>query len=136
LIDTPGVAGRDTDAAARFTALCSRCAALQLMLVLPSSAQSGVVEEAVTHFGPGVSHCCTLTRLDECVSLGGVLSALVRSQLPLAYVCDGPVIPDDLRPARAHQLVARAIELSRQAQGCADDELLARRYGGSVNAAG
>ena len=136
LIDTPGVAGRDSEAASRFTALRSRCAALQLMLVLPSSAQSGVVNEAVTHFGPKVSHCCALTRLDEAVSLGGVLSALVRSQLPLAYACDGPVIPDDLRPARAHQLVARAIELSRQAQGCADDELLARRYGGSLNAAG
>ena len=136
LIDTPGAAGRDSDAAARFAALRSRCAALQLMLVLPSSAQSGVVDEAVTHFGPEVSHCCALTRLDECVSLGGVLSALVRSQLPLAYICDGPVIPDNLRPARAHQLVARAIELSRQTQGCADDELLARRYGGSLNAAG
>jgi flagellar biosynthesis protein FlhF len=95
-----------------------------------------VVNEAVTHFGPEVSHCCALTRLDEAVSLGGVLSALVRSQLPLAYLCDGPVIPDNLRPARAHQLVARAVELSRQAQGCADDELLARRYGGSINAAG
>jgi flagellar biosynthesis protein FlhF len=135
LIDTPGVAGRDADAAARFKALRSRCAALQLMLVLPSSAQSGVIEETVNHFGPNVAHCCTLTRLDESVSLGGVLSALARSQLPLAYVCDGPVIPDDLRPARAHQLVTRAIELSREAQGYADDELLARRYGANVNAA-
>jgi flagellar biosynthesis protein FlhF len=136
LIDTPGVAGRDSDAAARFAALRARCAALQLMLVLPSSAQSGVIEETVTHFGPVVSHCCALTRLDESVSLGGVLSALARSQLPLAYISDGPVIPDDLRPARAHQLVTRAIELSRQAQGCADDELLARRYGANLNAAG
>ena len=136
LIDTPGVAGRDGDAAAQFAALRSRCSALQLMLVLPSSAQSGVIEETVTHFGPAVSHCCALTRLDESVSLGGVLSALAHSQLPLAYVCDGPVIPDDLRPARAHQLVTRAIELSRQAQGCADDELLARRYGANLNAAG
>ena len=40
------------------------------------------------------------------------------------------------KPARAHQLVARAIELARQAQNCADDDLLARRYGGSVHAAG
>jgi flagellar biosynthesis protein FlhF len=136
LIDTAGVAGRDGEAAARFQALRKRCAALRLMLVLPASAQSGVVEEAVTHFGMQVSHCCALTRLDEAVSLGGVLSSLARTQLPVAYVCDGPGIPDHLRPARAHQLVARAIELSRQAQGCADDELLARRYGANVNAAG
>lgn len=136
LIDTPGVAGRDGEAAARYGALRKRCAALQLMLVLPSSAQSGVVDEAAMHFGDGVSQCCALTRLDEAVSLGGVLSTLARTQLPVAYVCDGPAIPDDLRPARAHQLVARAIELSRQAQSCADDELLARRYGASVHAAG
>jgi flagellar biosynthesis protein FlhF len=136
LIDTPGVAGRDSDAAARYQALRARCPALQLMLMLPSSAQSGVVDEAVVNFGQPVAHCCALTRLDEAVSLGGVLSALARSQLPVAYVCDGPAIPDDLRPARAHQLVARAIELSRQAQNCADDELLARRYGANVNAAG
>jgi flagellar biosynthesis protein FlhF len=136
LIDTPGVSGRDSEAAARYAALRARCPALQLMLVLPSSAQSGVVDEAMLNFAQPVAHCCALTRLDEAVSLGGVLSALARSQLPVAYVCDGPAIPDDLRPARAHQLVARAIELSRQAQNCADDELLARRYGANVNAAG
>jgi len=136
LIDTPGVAARNIDAAAQYRALRARCSALQLLLVLPSSAQSGVVDETVAHFGEGVAHGCVLTRLDEAVCLGGVLSALVRSQLPVAYVCDGPVIPDDLRPARAHQLVVRAIELARRGQSCADDELLARRYGGSVHATG
>lgn len=136
LIDTAGVSGRDKDAAARFGALRQRCAALKLMLVLPASAQSGVIDETVANFAGPVAHCCTVTRLDEAVSLGGVLSALVRAQLPVAYVCDGPAIPDDLRPARAHQLVARAIELSRLAQSCADDEVLARRYGASVHAAG
>jgi flagellar biosynthesis protein FlhF len=64
-----------------------------------------------------------------------VLSALANSRLPIAYVAEGPRIPEDLRPARAHQLVARAVELARRAQTCADDELLARRYGGSVHAA-
>ena len=69
------------------------------------------------HFGARrVASCCALTRLDEAVSLGGVLSALARAQLPVAYCCEGARIPEDLRPARAHQLVARAIELARQAQ--------------------
>ena len=136
LIDTPGVCARDADAAARLKALRQRCPALHLMLVLPSSAQSGVIDESVARLGDAIAHSCTLTRLDEAVSLGGVLSALVRSQLPLAYVCDGPAIPDDLKPARAHQLVARAIELGRQAQSCADDEVLARRYGATIHAAG
>jgi flagellar biosynthesis protein FlhF len=135
LIDTPGAVSRDVAAAARYRALRERCKGLQAMLVLPASAQGGVVDDAVDNFGIGVSSCCALTRIDEAVSLGGVLSALARSLLPVAYCCDGARIPEDLKPARAHQLVARAIELSRQAQTCADDDLLARRYGRSVNAA-
>ncbi|HEX4024321.1 MAG TPA: flagellar biosynthesis protein FlhF [Steroidobacteraceae bacterium] len=135
LIDTPGVVGRDGAAAAYYRALREQCAGLTMMLVLPASAQSGVVDDAVAHFGPEVSSCCALTRIDEAVSLGGVLSALARSQLPVAYACEGARIPEDLRPARAHQLVARAVELARLAQGCADDDLLARRYGGGVHAA-
>jgi flagellar biosynthesis protein FlhF len=135
LIDTPGAVSRDQAAAAQYRALRARCKALQTMLVLPSSAQAGVIDDAVDNFGIGVSNCCALTRIDEAVSLGGVLSALARSLLPIAYCCDGPRIPEDLKPARAHQLVARAIELSRQAQTCADDDLLARRYGRSVHAA-
>ncbi len=135
LIDTPGASSRDAEAVARQRALRQRCGTLQSMLVLPASAQGGVVDEAVGNFGPDVSGCCALTRIDEAVSLGGVLSALARSRLPVAYCCEGPRIPDDLRPARAHQLVARAVELARQAQSCADDDLLARRYGGAVHVA-
>jgi flagellar biosynthesis protein FlhF len=135
LIDTPGAVSRDLAAAAQYRALRERCKGLQTMLVLPASAQGGVVDDAVDNFGLGVSNCCALTRIDEAVSLGGVLSALARSLLPVAYCCDGPRIPEDLKPARPHQLVARAIELSRQAQTCADDDLLARRYGRSVHAA-
>jgi flagellar biosynthesis protein FlhF len=135
LIDTPGVPARDRGSAERIAALRARVPALHAMLVLPASAQSGVIEDAVGTFGPGIANCCALTRLDEAVSLGGVLSALANSQLPIAYVAEGPRIPEDLRPARAHQLVARAVELARRAQACVDDDLLARRYGGAVNAA-
>lgn len=135
LIDTPGVGARDAAAAAQYRALIEQCATLTALLVLPASAQGGVIEETVANFGAPLARCCALTRLDEAVSLGGVLSALARSGLPVAYACEGARIPEDLRPARAHQLVARAVELARSAQTCADDDLLARRYGGSLNAA-
>jgi hypothetical protein len=56
-----------------------------------------------------------LTRVDEAVSLGGTLSALAATGLPVAYVSNGSRIPEDLAPARAHQLVARAVFLARSA---------------------
>ena len=135
LIDTPGVGCRNRETAARYRRWRDECRALQIMLVLPASAQAGVIDEAVQSFGSSIANLCALTRVDESVSLGGVLSSLVRTQLPIAYVCEGPRIPDDIRPARAHQLIARAMDLSRQSQICADDDLLARRYGRNVNAA-
>jgi len=135
LIDTPGVGARDAAAAQRYRELANRCASLTQMLVLPASAQGGVIEDAVAHFGPPLADCCVLTRIDEAASLGGALSALAMSRLPVAFASEGARIPEDLRPARAHQLVARAVELARSASAAADDDLLARRYGRSVHAA-
>jgi flagellar biosynthesis protein FlhF len=39
-------------------------------------------------------------------------------------------VPEDLSPARAHQLIARAVELSRKAGASIDEDLLQRRFGG------
>jgi flagellar biosynthesis protein FlhF len=135
MIDTPGIGRGNTEAVERYRQWREKCRALQIMLVVPASAQGGVVDDVIGHFGPPISTCCALTRIDEAVSLGAVLSSLARTQLPIAHCCEGTRIPEDIRPARAHQLIARAMELSRQAQTCADDDLLARRYGRNVNAA-
>lgn len=135
LIDTPGLGARDSAGAQHYRELRERCPQLTQMLVLPASAQGGVIEDTVASLGPPLADCCVLTRIDEAVCLGAVLSVLARSRLPVALVSEGARIPEDLRPARAHQLVARAVELSRSAVNCADDDLLARRYGRSVHAA-
>ena len=76
-----------------------------------------------------------LTRLDESASLGGALSVLMRSGLPVAYVSEGPGIPDDLRPGRALDLVCLAVQLAERNGAVADEDLLARRFGGSFHVA-
>jgi flagellar biosynthesis protein FlhF len=65
------------------------------------------------------------------VSLGGILSALVRTKLPAAYVSDGQRVPEDLAPARSHTLVSRAVEIASRNGATADDEVMQRRLGGS-----
>ena len=60
---------------------------------------------------------CILTKTDEATSLGGAISALIRSGLPLAYVANGQRVPEDLHFAKPRQtwLVKSALELmSRQ----------------------
>jgi flagellar biosynthesis protein FlhF len=135
LIDTPALSGDEAEVQVLATGLAQACPALSSMLLLPASFQAGVLEEAVRRAAPFQPRCCAVTRFDEAVSLGGLLSTAVRSQLPLALVSDGPRIPEDLRAARAHQLVARAAELARDDRAHADEDLLGRRFGGYVNAA-
>ncbi|MBC7983808.1 MAG: flagellar biosynthesis protein FlhF, partial [Candidatus Obscuribacterales bacterium] len=77
---------------------------------------------------------CVLTKVDEAVSLGGILSAITHAQLPIAYLGEGQRIAEDLRPVRAHHLVTRAVQLARVAGAIADEDLLSRRFGGIAHA--
>jgi flagellar biosynthesis protein FlhF len=135
LIDTPGLAARGEDASGALNALRAVLPDLDFVAVLPASAQAAVLEECVQRLHALRCVAAILTRVDEAASLGGVLSALLRAELPAALIADGPRIPEDLRPARAHQLIARAVELARESGARADEDLLATRFGGSRHVA-
>jgi flagellar biosynthesis protein FlhF len=134
LIDTAGLSQRDTRLAAELAMLGATSDRIETSLVLSAAAQAGAIEESVEQFAAGHPATCMLTKLDEATSLGGALSVLIRSKLPLAYVSDGQRVPEDLVPARSHQLVARAVELSRKAGATADEDLLCRRFGSVAHA--
>jgi flagellar biosynthesis protein FlhF len=131
LLDTAGVSPRDADLQSRAQAFKANLGSTGTVvwLTLAAGAQSGVLEEAVQSFGCFDPVAVFLTKVDEAASLGGVLSTLIASRLPLSYITDGPRIPEDLAPARAHQLVSKAVLLSRSHDASAGDELLARKYG-------
>jgi flagellar biosynthesis protein FlhF len=134
LIDTPGVSQRDQRLAHELEILAAAHPRLQTTLVLPANAQAGALQETLVRFSPAQPVGCILTKLDEAASLGGALSALIRAELPLIYVCDGQRLAEDIKPAHAHQLVVRALQLSRTAGAAADEDLLSRRFGGISHA--
>lgn len=131
LIDTAGISPRDTQLDARAAALNTVMAQIgaQVWLTLSAGAQSAVLEESVQRFATFHPAAVLLTKMDEAASLGGALSALAVAQLPLSYVAEGPRIPEDLAPARAHQLVARAVYLAQVTDATVGDELLVRKFG-------
>jgi flagellar biosynthesis protein FlhF len=134
LIDTAGYGQRDPRVAAELQTLAKSSSRLETCLVLSAAAQAGAIEEAVERFAAAQPGTCALTKLDEATSLGGSISMLIRARLPLVYVSDGQRVPEDISPARAHQLVARAVELSKKAGAEADEDLLRRRFGGVAHA--
>jgi flagellar biosynthesis protein FlhF len=138
LIDTAGIGAGHRDLAVRAAEMerAVRLAGAQVWLTLSAGAQAGVIGEAMQAFAAFAPKALLLTRVDEAVSLGGTLSALAATGLPVAYVSNGSRIPEDLAPARAHQLVARAVFLARSADTSVGEELLVRRFGGVAHAIG
>lgn len=136
LIDTAGIGASHAELPRRAAELdrVARAAGVEVWLTLSAGAQAGVIGDAVKAFASFGTRALLLTRLDEAVSLGGTLSALATSGLPVAYVSSGQRIPEDLAPARAHQLVARAVFLARSADTSVGEELLVRRFGGVAHA--
>jgi len=129
LIDTPGTSVRDPQLSATLAVLANSASTLESVLVLPANTQLGALEAAISRFAPANPRCCVLTRLDEAASLGGVLSVLIRTRLPVAYLSEGQRVPEDLQPARALELVSAAVRLAKVSDAAADEDLLRRRFG-------
>jgi flagellar biosynthesis protein FlhF len=129
LIDTPGSSLRDGQLASRLSVLSNCASQMETALVLAASTQAGAVEETVKRFAPANPACCVLTKLDEAASLGGALSVLIRARLPVSYLSEGQRVPEDLRPARALELVSTAVRLAKATGAAADEDLLRRRFG-------
>jgi flagellar biosynthesis protein FlhF len=134
LLDTPGASQRDASLAQRLLQLSRAGGELQSTLVLAASTQAGALEEVVRRFAPARPTSCVLTKMDEAVTLGGMLSVLIRARLPIAYVSDGQRVPEDLRPARAEELIATAVQLAQTNGAAADEDLLKRRFGDVAHA--
>lgn len=129
LIDTPGASLRDPGFSSRLGVLASSASQLESVLVLSANTQAAALEEIVRRFQPAHPGSVLLTKLDEAATLGGSLSVLIRAQLRLCYVSEGQRVPEDLRPARALDLVSRAVSLAKESGASADEDLLRRRFG-------
>lgn len=134
LIDTPGASLRDTQLASRLAVLANSASQLETAVVLAASTQAGALEETVKRFAPANPSCCLLTKIDEAASLGGALSVLIRARLPISYTSEGQRVPEDLRPARALEVVSTAVRLAKASGAAADEDLLRRRFGKTANA--
>jgi flagellar biosynthesis protein FlhF len=129
LIDTPGMSQRDAQLETRMKQLAESQHGVETALVLSASTQAGAIAETVARFAAAKASSALLTKVDEAASLGGILSVLAKAELPISYVSEGQRVPEDLRPARALELVSTAVALAKSSGAAADEDLLRRRYG-------
>jgi flagellar biosynthesis protein FlhF len=138
LIDTAGLPASDPTLRMQLEALSDRGVKSKNYLVLAATSQSQVLKAAWHNYRRCGLAGCILTKLDEAGSLGDVLGLTISQHLPIAYLADGPRIPDDLHLPRSHQLVSRAVSLQSGEEPSEETmaDMFAGLYNGSSRRAG
>ncbi len=131
LVDTAGLPAGDAMMRMQLEALADRGIKSKNYLVLAATSQSQVLKAAWHNYRRCGLAGCILTKLDEAGSLGDVLGLTISQHLPIAYLADGPRIPDDLQLPRSHQLVSRAVSL--QLEESPSEETMADMFTGLYN---
>ena len=107
LIDTAGMGQRDLRLSEQLDTLMRNSRVdIQSYLVVSSTAQRRVVEEAIEHFKRIPLSGCILTKVDESIGLGELLSVTMQHALPISYITTGQRVPEDIEIATIDNLIS------------------------------
>lgn len=117
LIDTAGMGQRDVRLSEQLETLMSNSRVnIKSYLVVPSTAQRRVIEEALQHFKRIPLSGCILTKIDESIGLGEVLSVTMKYALPISYVTTGQRVPEDIEIAKVEDLIRGTLSMMETQQ--------------------
>lgn len=134
LIDTAGMPKSAPGLREQLTALESLRGKVRNYLVLGATSQAAVMQAAYQNYQGCDLSGLILSRVDEAATLGESLALAITRKLPVAYLADGPRIPEDLSVPTAAQLVSRAVHLQLPAEPA--EELLQGVFTGLDKGAG
>lgn len=98
LIDTAGRGAHDSDSDWALPRGLSHVGnrSLHVLLVLPAWLRAHDAEQVAERYRQLGTTGVVLSKLDETTLRGGVLHATLPTGLPIAYLCDGPRVPEDV----------------------------------------
>jgi len=114
LVDTAGMSAKDTAIFEQLESIKNSARGIKRFLLMPATNQLAVLRQSLKLFSPFSPYSVIITKIDEAASLGEVLSLLVENNLPVAFTTDGQRVPEDIRLARNHHLVSKAVWLANK----------------------
>ncbi len=133
LIDTAGMSQRDINLTQKLANLNHPLSIIKPYLVLSANAQEATLDEVLNLFKKAKPVACVLTKLDEAASLGGIISTVIKHQLPIAYVSHGQKVPEDIQQAGARDLVDDTLEHAKQIKQKMDEDFMALKFSADLN---
>ncbi len=112
LLDTGGRSPRDAAGIAELGEIVKAAGADETHLLLSSVSAEKTMTETVARYRPAGFNRIILTKLDECVSFGGLLNVASGLAHGLSYVTTGPDYSRPIQPADSLQLADLVLGLS------------------------
>lgn len=114
LIDTAGMNPNDERVKSQMDVLGQHLQSISKVLVLSATSHYQVVHEAIQRYSSSQIHQSIITKVDESMAIGGVLSAIIEHRLPISYLTHGQRVPEDIKMATRHQLIEVFSEQEQQ----------------------
>jgi flagellar biosynthesis protein FlhF len=106
LVDTIGRSPRDLGKLAEMKEILAACGSqASVYLALSATTKASDTEEILRQYAPFGYRAVILTKVDETMRIGNVLSCLARQRTPIAYICDGQGVPQDMEEATVVRLL-------------------------------
>jgi flagellar biosynthesis protein FlhF len=107
LVDTAGVSASDSAGMKRLVDCLDAAGdrAVDVLLVVQAAIRARDVERLKMLYRAPAPTGLVVTKLDETSQAGGAVHAALDEPLPLAYLCDGPKVPEDVHDASIEALV-------------------------------
>ncbi|MEQ1528502.1 MAG: flagellar biosynthesis protein FlhF [Methylococcales bacterium] len=113
LIDTAGMSQRNMKLVEQISMLRQNDLAIKSYLVMSAATEYKAMNEIIKAFQVFDPQASILTKLDEAVSIGSAVSAIIEQNLPLAFITDGQQVPEDMHSPCAVSLIEKcAAELN------------------------
>ncbi len=106
LIDTVGKSPKDYMKLAEMRELLDACGSqAEVFLALSATTKTADLVEILRQFEPFNYRGIVLTKLDETMHIGNIISVLSESRKPIAYITDGQVVPQDIERASVSRIL-------------------------------
>src|SRR6185503_18997254 len=104
LIDTAGRSPRDELKIQELKSLLAEAEVDEVHLVQSLVASTKSLEATAEKFAAAGTTAMILTKLDEAVGMGTLMSVARKIPLPISYLTMGQNVPDDIEPAQARRM--------------------------------
>jgi len=113
LIDTPGINPRDNQQIQELKAFLAKLDDVQTQLVLSATTKERDCIAASEAFKELGVDRLVFTKIDESSVFGNIVNVLIRTNVPLSFLCSGRSLPEDIEEGSIQRLTGLLFNLNR-----------------------